>query len=302
MRRTVTTLLASLVVLLGIGAASANAAASRVVALEWDAVESLTALKVKPVGVADGKGYDAFVGIKRPSGSTDVGLRQTPNLEAIAALKPDLIIVPDFRSTTNRAQLQAIAPVLVTTPYPSGGGNGAQFTSMVRDFRRIADAVGRKADGEKVLKRMTDRFKEQKAALKKAKRANQSVVVAEPGGTTSAPALRLMTNNSLTAEVVRRIGLKNGWGGANNRFGFSTSGVGSLAKIKRTQWLAFIYPEQYRKQIQQFRELPAFAALPVVKARRYRNLEGRTWLYGGPLSAIQIADEVSRAIRRGKTA
>lgn len=301
MRRLATTLLLSLV-LLGVGASTASAAASRVVALEWDAVEGLSALKVKPVGIADGKGYDSFVGIKRPGGSTDVGLRAAPNLEAIAALKPDLIIVPDYRSTTNRAQLEAIAPVLVTTPYPAGGGNAAQFTNMVKDFRRIADAVGKKAEGEKVLKTMTDRFKEQKAALKKAKRSAQSIVIAEPGGTTSAPALRLMTNNSLTAEVVRRIGLKNGWGGANNRFGFTTSGIGALAKVKRTQWLAFIYPEQYRKQIQQFRELDAFAALPVVKARRYRNLPGKTWLYGGPLSAIQIADEVSRAIRRGKTA
>lgn len=302
MRRTATTLLLALVVLLGIGVSSANAAASRVVALEWDAVEGLTSLGVTPVGIADGKGYDSFVGIKRPKGSTDVGLRAAPNLEAIAALKPDLIVVPDFRSTTNLAQLKAIAPVLVTTPYPSGRGNAKQFTNMVKDYRRIAGAVGKKAQGEKVLKRMANRFKEQKAALKRAKRGGQSVVIAEPGGTTSAPALRLMTNNSLTAEVVRRVGLKNGWGGASNRFGFTTSGIGALAKVKRTQWLAFIYPEQYRKQIQQFRELDAFAALPVVKARRYRNLPGKTWLYGGPLSAIQIADEVSRGIRRGKTA
>lgn len=302
MRRTAATLILTLVVLLGVGASSASAAASRVVALEWDAVEGLSALGVSPVGIADSKGYDSFVGAPRLKGSKEVGLRQSPSLEAIAALKPDLIVVPDFRSTTNLDQLKAIAPVLVTTPYPSGGGNAAQFTSMVKDFRRIADAVGKKAQGEKVLAKMTARFKEQKAALKKAKRGGQSVVIAEPGGTTSAPALRLMTNNSLTAEVVRRLGMKNGWGGPNSRFGFTTSGIGALAKVKRTQWLAFIYPEQYRKQIQKFRELDAFGALPVVKARRYRNLEGRTWLYGGPISATQIADEVSRAIRRGKTA
>ena len=43
-------------------------------------------------------------------------------------------------------------------------------------------------------------------------------------------------------------------------FADDQSGIGALAKVKRTQWLAFIYPEQYRKQIQQFRELDAFAA------------------------------------------
>lgn len=299
MRRTATTFVLTLVAALTLGATTASAAATRVVALEWDAVEAVTALGMTPVGIADGKGYDSFVAVPRRKGSTEVGLRQAPSLERIRALKPDLIVVPDYRSTTNRSELAKIAPVLVTTPYPSGGGNGAQFAAMVRDFRRIAAAVGRKAQGEQVLRRMNKAFADQKAALRKKRRSGVGVVVAEPGGTTSAPALRLMTNNSLTAEVVRRIGLKNAWTGGNTRYGFTTSSIGSLAKIKANQWLAFVYPEQYRAQIQKFRELKAFADLPVVRARHYRNLEGGTWLYGGPVSAGQIAVEVGSAIRRG---
>ncbi|WP_320670852.1 iron-siderophore ABC transporter substrate-binding protein [Patulibacter defluvii] len=280
-------------------APAANAAATRVVALEWDAVEGLSALGVTPVGIADARGYDAFVRAPRLKGGEDVGLRQAPSLEKIRALRPDLIVVPDYRSTSNLAELRKIATVLVTTPYPAGGGNGAQFQAMVNDFRRIAAAVGKSGEGETVLRRMKQRFAAQKKALRKKRRHGAGVVIAEPGGTTSAPALRLMTNNSLAAEVVRRIGLRNAWGGRNTRFGFTTSGIGALAKVKSSQWLAFVYLEQYRTQIQKFRELPAFAKLPVVRARHYRNLADKLWLYGGPISTTQIADEVSRAIRRG---
>lgn len=300
MRRLTITLALTLVAGLTFGSASAGAAAAkRVVALEWDAVESLSALGVNPVGIADSRGYDAFVGAPRLKGGVDVGLRQSPSLERIAKLKPDLIVVPDYRSTSNRAQLQKIAPVLVTTPYPAGGGNSAQFNGMVKDFRRIAAAVGRKSQGEQVLRRMSQTFTAQRNALKQKRRSGLGVVVAEPGGTTSSPALRLLTNNSLTADVLRRIGLRNAWNGPNTRYGFTTSSIGSLARIRSNEWLAFVYPEQYRTQIQKFRELPAFAKLPVVRSRHYRNLQGRTWLYGGPVSAGQIATEVGSAIRRG---
>jgi ABC-type Fe3+-hydroxamate transport system substrate-binding protein len=297
-RRIALTLVLTLLAGLTVGAATSQAAAKRVVALEWDAVENLSALGITPAGIADSRGYDAFVGAPRRKGGTDVGLRSAPSLERIRRIKPDLIIVPDYRSTKNRAALKKIAPVLVTSPY-SGKGNAAQFNNMVRDFRRVAKAVGRTAQGERVLRTMVAKFSAQKAALRKARRAGAGVVVAEPGGTTSTPALRLMTNNSLTAEVVRRIGLRNAWTGPNTYYGFTTSTIGSLAKIRGNEWLAFVYPEQYRKQIQKFRELKAFAKLPVVRARHYRNLQGRTWLYGGPVSTGQIADQVGSAIRRG---
>jgi ABC-type Fe3+-hydroxamate transport system substrate-binding protein len=296
-RRIALTIVLTLLAGLTVGTATSQAAAKRVVALEWDAVENLSALGITPAGIADSRGYDAFVGAPRRRGGTDVGLRSAPSLERIRRIKPDLIVVPDYRSTKNRAALRKIAPVLVTSPY-RGKGDTAHFDNMVRDFRRVASAVGRRSQGERVLRTMMGKFAAQRAALRRTGRAGVGVVVAEPGGTTSTPALRLMTSNSLTAEVVRRIGLRNAWAGSTY-YGFTTSSVGALARIRANEWLAFVYPEQYRKQIQQYRELRAFAKLPVVRARHYRNLQGRTWLYGGPISAGQIADQVGSAVRRG---
>ena len=87
--------------------ATASAAPKRVIAIEWDTVENLHMLGMAPVGAADMKGYDTWVAAPRPKGMKDVGSRQSPSIERIAALKPDLIVVPDYRSTKNLAAAQA---------------------------------------------------------------------------------------------------------------------------------------------------------------------------------------------------
>lgn len=278
-------------------ASPASGAAKRVVALEWDALENLSTLGVSAVGAADLAGYKKFVAVKHRGRPTEVGLRQSPSLDRIRRLKPDLIIVPDYRSSRNLAALRKIAPVLVTSPYPSGSGD-AHYNAMLRDYRRIAAAVGRKAQGERVIRKMQRAFSAVKKQLKAKKRSGLSVAVATPGGTTSAPALRMSTANSQAAAVLRRVGLKNGWNDGNPRYGFTTVGVGAVARIT-SGWVAFVYTTPYKKQIQAFQALPAFKKLPVMKKRRYRNLEGRTWLFGGPGSARLIALQVGAALTRG---
>ena len=81
------TLLMALVVALLVPA-TANAAPKRVIAIEWDTVENLHVLGMAPVGAADMKGYDTWVAAPRPRGMKDVGSRQSPSIERIAALKP----------------------------------------------------------------------------------------------------------------------------------------------------------------------------------------------------------------------
>ncbi|MCK9249740.1 MAG: ABC transporter substrate-binding protein [Solirubrobacteraceae bacterium] len=293
-----------------VATAPAGAAAKRVVALEWSAVENLTALGVTPVGAADLRGYDAYVGQKRSSKITDVGTRTLPSEQRIRDLEPDLIITTDQRSsgqaTGELARYRSIAPVLVMKPYPAGtkSSKSLQYRQMVKDFKATAKAVGKESQGKKVLSRMTRTFKSAKKKLKQRKRLGERVVVTTPGGDPSNPALRLFTDNSLAAEIVRKVGLKNAWrkpkkGAGNTVYGFTDGGPESLVNITKREWFLFTYPEQHRKQIQRYRTQSAFAKLPVVRARRYRNLDGQTWFFGGPLSTMKAAKEISNAVRRG---
>ena len=174
----------------------------------------------------------------------DVGSRQSPSLERIAALRPDLIVVPDYRSTKNLSQLQKIAPVLVTHPYP------AQRHAVQRDGHRLPARSRRPSAGAAAASRCCSssptRSPTPRSSSRRAGRAGASVAIATPGGTTSAPAIRMFTANSAAADVVRRLGLRDGWSGTA-RYGFATVGLEALSRVNG--WLAFVYPPQFARQV-----------------------------------------------------
>ena len=87
----------------------------RVVALEFSFVDALVAVGVKPVGVADDKDPKRILPqiADQIAGYTSVGLRQSPSLQQISALKPDLIIADTERHKAIYEQLRGIAPTVV---------------------------------------------------------------------------------------------------------------------------------------------------------------------------------------------
>lgn len=292
LRTTVATLLA---VIAGLAlAAPSQAASKRVVALEWDAIENLLAVGVRPVGGADLGGYRQYVAVRLPGGITDVGKRQEPSIERIARLEPDLIVVPSNRAGRNLSTLRKIARVLVTNPYPGSTSNSAQFNAMLRDFRATANAVGKRSAGEAVIRGMNARISRLRSRI--GRRSGTRVTIATPGGTTGSPALRLFTSNSIAAEVVRRLGLRNAWTARPQRFGFSTVGVEALRQVQ-SGWLAFVYPSIFSGQIRRIQSQGAYKRLDMVKKRRVRNLGGNTWLFGGPASARIFAERLASVMR-----
>src|SRR5690606_16293795 len=91
--------------------------ATRAVGLEWALVEYLVTLGVMPVGVADVPGYTAWVqGAPLAEGVADVGVRGEPSVEAIAALRPDLVLATPNVNEGALTQLEAVAPVVVVRP------------------------------------------------------------------------------------------------------------------------------------------------------------------------------------------
>ncbi|MFJ4776008.1 ABC transporter substrate-binding protein [Streptomyces sp. NPDC088762] len=94
----------------------------RVVALDNSLVEAVVALDAPLVGgigsYRDQKGFPAYLG-DAVKDTKDVGPLDSPNLEAIAALKPDLIVSATVRHADLYDQLSKIAPtVFVKTTGP----------------------------------------------------------------------------------------------------------------------------------------------------------------------------------------
>ncbi|MFJ2022634.1 ABC transporter substrate-binding protein [Streptomyces sp. NPDC087897] len=119
-------------------------APERVVVLDTAELDSALTLGVKPVGSthADVKsGFLNYLPEDRVADIKDVGQMMTPNLEAIAALKPDLILTSKVRHGDKYAELSKIAPTVMTenTGYP-----------WKENFQLHAEALGKKAEAEKV--------------------------------------------------------------------------------------------------------------------------------------------------------
>lgn len=87
----------------------------RVVVLDTDKIDTAATLGVKLVGAARTSEVDAFPSYVGDLGDVKpVGLLAEPDLEAIAALKPDLILGSKFRQEKFYDELSAIAPTVFT--------------------------------------------------------------------------------------------------------------------------------------------------------------------------------------------
>jgi len=298
-RRIATRAVALLLVALAAGPAAAAAEAKpakRVVALEWEYVENLLALGVKPVGAADLRGMREWTAVSPPRGIRDVGTRQEPSLERIAALEPDLIVAPRFRTARNLRQLERIAPVMRLDAYPTKGGRDAQYKAMLTGIRRVAGRVGRRARGQAVIRDLDRTYVSLATSLRRSGLDGTAVSLAMAGGTAAAPAARLFTDNSLSAGVLRRLGLRNGANAASAPFGFLTVGVEAFSRIDQDGYLVFAYPEQYSDQVESWQEQDAWQELPIVRARRVRTIDGNSWPYGGPQSTKVLAQRITAAL------
>ena len=118
-------------------------APKRIVVLEYSFVDTLAAVGVSPVGIADDDtresiipAYTAIIGDKW----TSVGLRREPSLELIASLQPDLIIADTSRHEAIYGALSEIAP---TIAFDSLTGT---YEVAIEAAKTIAHAVGKDAE------------------------------------------------------------------------------------------------------------------------------------------------------------
>ncbi|WP_409062647.1 ABC transporter substrate-binding protein [Streptomyces sp. SYP-A7185] len=96
------------------GKTELKAQPKRVVVLDVGELDNVVSLGVKPVGYAPTEGDDGIPGyLKKDAGNPkDVGTINALNLEAIANLKPDLILGSELRAAKLYPQLSKIAPTV----------------------------------------------------------------------------------------------------------------------------------------------------------------------------------------------
>ncbi|MET9274713.1 iron-siderophore ABC transporter substrate-binding protein [Kribbella sp. NPDC003557] len=137
---------------------------SRIVVLDSGELDDVLALGITPVGMATTAGQsgvpsylaDKAQGIKTVGGISEL------NLEAIAALKPDLILGSKLRANDLYEKLSAIAPTVfsIRPGFPwkenfllvaDAVGEEDKATGLLNDYQKRADEVKSKVDGSPTI-------------------------------------------------------------------------------------------------------------------------------------------------------
>ncbi|MET4059818.1 ABC-type Fe3+-hydroxamate transport system substrate-binding protein [Arthrobacter sp. UYP6] len=272
--------------------------AERIAVLEWQQIEDALTLCITPVAVSDAEGYGTYVSAETiPEGVADVGTRGEPDLDALYAADPDLIIIEAYTAEDELiAQLEERGvPVLATV-----GADGADpIGNMKNVFNMIAEATGRTDRAAEVL----DGFN---AHLAAAKEKVQSVdlpttdflffdgwmeggnVVIRPYGE-GALFTALGEQLGLTAAWTDEIDASYGSGGVDPSYGLGQTDIEGLTAVGNATFF-YSADEGADGYVSEFEKSPIWTALPAVKEDRAHAFPAGVWGAGGPLSNQQAID------------
>lgn len=167
----------------------------KIVILTNHGTEALLSMGIKPVGAVQSWTGDPWYDhiADQMEGVEVVGTESDINLEAIAALKPDLIIGNKMRQEEQYEALSAIAPTV--------------FEETLRgdwkvNFELIAKAVNKEAEGQKVLDEYNNRIKDIQEKLGDKINTEVSMVRFMPTD------VRIYHLDSFSGVILQEIGLK----------------------------------------------------------------------------------------------
>jgi len=255
----------------------------RVVILTNEGTETLLALGVKPVAAVNSSyGNPWFDHIKAElDGVQAIGGESQPNLEVIAALKPDLILGNKMRQEKVYEQLSAIAPTV--------------FAETLRgewksNFSLFADALNKKAEGEKIVdaydKRIEDFKKKAGDQLK-----DKVAVVRFMGGKT-----RFYFGDMFTGAIFKQIGMPRSDPKSDEK-AFEEITKERLPELEAADRIFYFTFEngdgKATKQEQEWMNDPLWKNLKAVKNNKAFQVSDVTWnTSGGVKSANLMLDDM----------
>lgn len=255
----------------------------RVVVLTNEGTEALLALGIKPIGaVKSWTGDPWYPHIKdQMEGVTVVGDESQPNIELIASLKPDLIIGNKLRQEKIYDQLKAIAPTV--------------FSETLRgewqsNFKLYAEAVGKTAEGDKIIAEYDARTADFKAKAGDKLKQKVSVVRFMAGKT------RIYLDDTFTGVAFSKLGITR----PDNQK-YSDTFVEEITKerlpeVDADMLFYFTYDTGDGKGNEMEKEMlndPLWKSLNVVKNNKAIRVDDAIWnTAGGVIAANLMLDEL----------
>ncbi|WP_330306940.1 MULTISPECIES: iron-siderophore ABC transporter substrate-binding protein [unclassified Streptomyces] len=269
------------------GSTEVKAAPKRIAVLSTGQLDDLLSLGVVPAATtrADNAGLvpdylqDAFPTYKKALAKmTDAGTRTAPNLESLAAAKPDLILANDSLGDLY-PKLKKIAPTVITA------GNGINWK---RDLLLVGDAIGKGGQAREMLDDITGDAAEQGRSLGD---PTVSMVRFTPGRT------RMFGVSSFTGSLAVDMGLGRP---TSQRFKAISQDIGPESiDVADGDWIFYsVQGDASRTDAGSVLAGPLWKSMKAVKAGHAVKVDDDPWyLNAGPTAARlvikQLADTLS---------
>jgi iron complex transport system substrate-binding protein len=256
--------------------------ASRIAVLDWGWAESLLALGVQPLAVAEAPLYGERVVVPAlPRDTIDLGLRSWPNIELLRALKPDLIL-SQAGYGISPARLNEIAPTLALPLYSA---QRKPLEAAEKALKEIAARIGRERAAQDYLQRSYDRLEAISAKVRRYDGRPLLIIKF-----TDDRLVDIYGAGGLFDDVLTRVGIPNAWDGATNNWGFSTAGLDAIARYPEAR-IIIIEPAPSGE----FLQSALWQSLPAINRGHVAMIEP-TWVFGAFPSAMRFAEVVQQAL------
>lgn len=254
----------------------------RVVVLEFSFVDALAAVGVSPIGVADDNNASRVIPAVRDLVQPwqSVGMRSQPSIEAIAILKPDLIIADAERHRTIYQDLQQIAPTLLLK------SRGETYHENLESARKVGVALNKQAEMELRLQLHRQSMAAYKQQLS-LKQTIQFAVVSDKGMWLHSPV-------SYAGGVLTALGIASPITQPSEQAYLPTSF--ELLLKTNPDWL-LIGAYSHPNVVDDWQSNPLFKLLTSAKKQRIIEVSPELWsLNRGMLAAEQMAINLERIV------
>lgn len=271
------------------GTTKVPAAPKRVVVLDTDKVDTALTLGVKPVGAARAgelTGWPTYFGAGATDGIKEVGVLDEPDLEGIAALKPDLILGSKFRQEKYYAELSKIAPTVFTENVGK---------TWKANFLLDGKALGKEQQAKDLLAAYEKRAKEVGAAIPNAATRKISLVRFMPDH------IRVYGPESFSGIVLGDTGLARPDRqllAAKDDKRFDKVSAERLTEVDGDFIFIAAYGEKSAAEQTKITAGPLWATLGAVKAGKTQVVADETWMTGiGVTAANKILDDLTTYLK-----
>lgn len=253
----------------------------RIVVLELSFADALAAVDVSPVGIADDNDTNRILPEVRARLKPwqSVGTRAQPSLEAIGALKPDLIVADSSRHSGIYGALQNIAPVLLLK------SRNETYAENLQSAALIGDVVGRSAQMKARLARHKQLMAQWASQLPKGTLAIF--------GTSREQQFNLHTRETYTGSVLTALGLKvpTAMAGAS----MPSVGLEQLLALNPAWLLVAHYREE--SIVKRWQQDPLWQMLTAAQKQQVVSVDSNAWArMRGIFAAERIASDTVKIV------